>query len=79
MFLLRMRLATATIAFLLTSITQAQTSNKEYFTIPAEYEKQDAVWMGWRTVTSRGIDKSETLFYYSCTGYGIMQITADIM
>ncbi len=61
MFLLRMRLATATIAFLLNSITQAQSLKEEQFTFPAEFEKQDAVWMGWRTVTSRGIDKSETL------------------
>ena len=34
----------------------------EHFSFPAEFEKQDAVWMGWRsTITSRGLDKSEDL------------------
>ena len=33
----------------------------EYFSFPAEFEKHDAIWMGWRTTTTRGIDKSETL------------------
>ncbi len=61
MLLLRMRLATATIAFLLTSITQAQSEKEEQFSFPAEWEKHDAIWMGWRTITGRGIDKSETL------------------
>lgn len=34
----------------------------EHFTFPAEFEKHEAIWMGWRiTATSRGINKSETI------------------
>src|SRR5215207_6674206 len=41
------------------AFSQTQT---EYFTFPTEFEKHEAIWMGWRTPpTSRRIDKSETL------------------
>jgi agmatine deiminase len=34
----------------------------EHFTFPAEFEKHEAIWMGWRiTATSRGISKTETV------------------
>src|SRR5687767_2906387 len=34
----------------------------EHFTFPAEFEKHEAIWMGWRiTATSRGINKTETV------------------
>ncbi len=48
MFSLHMRLATATIAFLLTGMTKAQSLKEEQFTFPAEWEKHEAVWLSWR-------------------------------
>ncbi|HEY0676858.1 MAG TPA: agmatine deiminase family protein [Chitinophagaceae bacterium] len=43
------------------AVTIFSQGNKEHYIFPAEFEKHEAIWMGWKTVTSRGIDKSETL------------------
>ncbi len=62
MFSLRSKLATVTIVFLLSTTTQAQNSNEENFTFPAEFEKHEAIWMSWRMPpSSRSIAKSHTL------------------
>jgi len=52
------------LVFLICLINISAFSQKEpeHFTFPAEFEKQDAVWMGLRsTITGRGLDKSEDL------------------
>lgn len=46
----------------LIGINSFSQKESEHFTFPAEFEKQDAVWMGWKsTITSRGLDKSDDL------------------
>jgi agmatine deiminase len=50
------------ISFLIPAKSIAQTSNKEQFTFPAEWEKHEAIWMSWRMPpSSRSIAKSHTV------------------
>ena len=56
-----MKKLTLIISYFLLSFNTYGQASPEGFTFPAEFEKHDAIWMGWKTITTRGIDKSETL------------------
>ena len=52
------------LAFLISfiSINAFGQTEPEHFSFPAEFEKHEAIWMSWRIpLTSRGIDKTQTL------------------
>jgi agmatine deiminase len=49
------------IIFVFFSVTGVCQNESEVFSFPAEFEKQEAIWMAWKSISGRGINKSEAL------------------
>ncbi len=47
--------------FISINVTCRSQNEAEHFSFPAEFEKHESIWMGWKAITNRGIDKSEAL------------------
>ncbi|MGZ5134714.1 MAG: agmatine deiminase family protein [Flavitalea sp.] len=50
------------IALLYTQNLQSQISKEEVFTMPAEFEKHEAIWMAWKKFPDSATFKNETVF-----------------
>ena len=50
------------IGLLYSETLQSQTSNAEVFTMPAEFEKHEAIWMAWKKFPDAAAFKNETVF-----------------